>query len=257
MSFGNGNGNGTATLQGRVALVTGAGRGIGRAIALELAHRGAAVAVNYRASKAEAESLAEEIQAAGAECMVVQGDVASSEQAHHVVQAVLDKWKRLDILVNNAGITRDRSMRKMADDEWADVINVNLNGTYYCTSAALPAMMEQKFGRVINISSYVGQAGNFGQVNYAASKGGMIAFTKAAAIEMAKYNITVNAVAPGFTCTEMLAKIPANVLDQIKAKIPMGRLARPEEIAKAAAFLACEGDYITGQQINVNGGIYM
>ena len=199
----------------------------------------------------------EEIEAAGAECMLVQGDVASSEQAHHVVQAVLDAWKRLDILVNNAGITRDRSLRKMADDEWADVINVNLNGTYYCTSAAIPAMIEQKFGRIINISSYVGQAGNFGQANYAASKGGMIAFTKAVAIEMAKYNITVNAVAPGFTCTEMLANIPANVLDQIKAKIPMGRLARPDEIAKATAFLACEGDYITGQQININGGIYM
>ncbi len=251
------NGNGTAALHGRVALVTGAGRGIGRAIALELAHRGAAVAVNYRVSQKEAESLKEEIEAAGAECMLVQGDVASSEQAHHVVQAVLDKWKRLDILVNNAGITRDKSFRKMADDEWADVINVNLNGTYYCTSAALPAMIEQKFGRIINISSFVGQAGNFGQANYAASKGGMIAFTKAAAIEMAKYNVTVNVIAPGFTCTEMLATVPPNVLDQIRAKIPMGRLARPDEIAKAAAFLASDGDYITGQQLNVNGGVYM
>jgi acetoacetyl-CoA reductase len=252
-----GNGNGRAVLDGRVALITGAGRGIGRAIALELAHRGAAVAVNYRASQTDAESLAEEIRAAGAECMLVQGDVSVSAQAHHVVQAVLDAWKRLDILVNNAGITRDKSVRKMADEEWAEVINVNLNGTYYCTSAALPAMIEQKFGRIINISSFVGQAGNFGQANYAASKGGMIAFTKAVAIEMAKYNITVNAVAPGFTCTEMLAKIPPNVLEQIKAKIPMGRLAQPGEVAKAAAFLACDGDYITGQQLNVNGGVYM
>jgi acetoacetyl-CoA reductase len=257
VAISNGNGNGTAALHGRVALVTGAGRGIGRAIALELAHRGAAVAVNYRASQQDAESLQEEIEAAGAECMLVQGDVASSEEAHKIVKTVLDAWKRLDILVNNAGITRDKSFRKMADDEWADVINVNLNGTYYCTSAAIPAMIEQKFGRIINISSYIGQAGAFGQANYAASKGGIIAFTKAVAIEMAKYNITVNAIAPGFTCTEMLSKIPANVLDQIKAKIPMGRLARPEEIANAAAFLASEGDYITGQQLNVNGGVYM
>lgn len=257
MAIGNGNGNGTASLKGRVALVTGAARGIGRAIALELAHRGAAVAVNYRTSQTEAENLKEEIEAAGAECMLVKGDVASSDEAHRVIREVLDAWKRLDVLVNNAGITRDRSFRKMADDEWADVINVNLNGTYYCTSAAIPAMIEQKFGRIINISSYVGQAGAFGQANYAASKGGMIAFTKAVAIEMAKYNITVNAVAPGFTCTEMLAQIPANVMEQIKAKIPMGRLARPDEIAKAAAFLACDGAYITGQQLNINGGIYM
>jgi acetoacetyl-CoA reductase len=257
VAISNGNGNGTAALHGRVALVTGAARGIGRAIALELAHRGAAVAVNYRTSLTEAESLAEEIRAAGVDCMLVQGDVGSSDQAHLVVKAVLDAWKRLDIVVNNAGITRDKSLRKMADDEWADVINVNLNGTYYCTSAAIPAMIEQKFGRIINISSYVGQAGSFGQANYAASKGGMVAFTKAVAIEMAKYNITVNAVSPGFTCTEMLAKIPDNVLDQIKAKIPMGRLARPEEIAKAAAFLATDADYITGQQISVNGGVYM
>jgi acetoacetyl-CoA reductase len=251
------NGNGTAALHGRVALVTGAGRGIGRAIALELAHRGAAVAVNYRVSLTEAESLQEEIEASGVDCLLVQGDVASSAQAHRVVKTVLDAWKRLDILVNNAGITRDKSLRKMADDEWADVINVNLNGTYYCTSAAIPTMIDQKYGRIINISSFVGQAGNFGQANYAASKGGMIAFTKAAAIEMAKYNVTVNTIAPGFTCTEMLSSIPSNVLEQIKAKIPMGRLARPEEVAKAVAFLAADGDYITGQQININGGVYM
>jgi 3-oxoacyl-(acyl-carrier-protein) reductase len=251
------NGNGTAALKGRVAIVTGAARGIGRAIALELAHRGAAIAIIDRGNLPEAEHLKEEIRAIGNDCMFVQGDVSSSDDAHRVVKTVVDAWKRLDILVNNAGITRDKSFRKMADDEWADVIHVNLNGTYYCTSAAIHVMIEQKFGRIINIASYVGQAGNFGQANYAASKGGIIAFTKAVAIEMAKYNITVNAIAPGFTCTEMVAKIPANVLDQIKAKIPMGRLARPEEIAQAAAFLACEGDYITGQQLNINGGVYM
>jgi 3-oxoacyl-(acyl-carrier-protein) reductase len=251
------NSNGHPTLEGRVALITGAGRGIGRAIALELAHRGAAVAVNYRRSAKEAQSLSEEIQALGRDCLLVQGDVAAGKEAQRVVEAVVAAWGRLDILVNNAGITRDRSLRKMADDEWSDVINVNLSGTYYCTRAAIPTMINQNYGRIINISSYVGQAGNFGQCNYAASKGGIIAFTKAAAIELAKNNITINTVAPGFTCTEMLANIPANVLDQIKSKIPLGRLARPDEIAKAAAFLATEADYMTGQQLNINGGIYM
>jgi NAD(P)-dependent dehydrogenase (short-subunit alcohol dehydrogenase family) len=187
----------------------------------------------------------------------VPGDVAQPEEARRVVGRVIEEWKRLDILVNNAGITRDRSMRKLADDEWADVINVNLNGTFYCTSAAIPAMVEQNFGRIINISSFVGQAGNFGQANYAASKGGIIAFTKTLAIEMAKFNITANAVAPGFTATDMLTQVPANIQDQIKTKIPMGRFGTPEEVAKTVAFLATEGDYITGQQINVNGGIYM
>jgi acetoacetyl-CoA reductase len=249
--------NGSAALEGKVALVTGAGKGIGRAIALELAHRGAAVAVNYHASKEHAESLAEQIREAGSECLVIQGDVASKEEARQVVQKVLDTWGRLDILVNNAGITRDKSMRKMSDDDWADVINVNLNGTYYCTSAALPSMIDHKFGRIINISSFVGQAGNFGQANYAASKGGIIAFTKVLALETARYNITANAIAPGFTCTEMLSQIPANVLDQIRAKIPMQRFAQPAEVAKAAAFLATDGEYITGQQLNINGGLYM
>ncbi len=254
---GNGNGNGAACLQGKVALVTGAARGIGRAVSLALACRGAAVALNYRASRAEAEHLAQQIQDLGAECLLIQGDVSVKDEARAVIQKVLDEFKRLDILVNNAGITRDKTLRKMMDDDWNHVISVNLNGTYYCTSAAVPIMIEQKFGRIINIASYVGQAGNFGQANYAASKGGVIAFTKTAALELAKHNITANAIAPGFTCTEMLSQIPANILDQIKAKIPLGRLAMPDEIAKAVVFLAADGDYITGQQININGGLYM
>ena len=250
-------GNGKAALHGRVALVTGAGRGIGRAIALELAHRGAAVALNYRNNPQHVKVLADQIEALGAEYILIQGDVGYSEDAHRVVRTVLDRWKRLDILVNNAGITHDKSMRRMSDDEWSDVIKVNLIGTYHCTRAAIPAMIEQKFGRIINISSLVGQEGNPGQANYPAGKGGIFAFTKTAAAELAKYNITVNAIAPGFTCTGMLASIPSNVLAQICAKIPLGRLAQPDEIAKAAAFLATEGDYITGQQLNVNGGLYM
>jgi NAD(P)-dependent dehydrogenase (short-subunit alcohol dehydrogenase family) len=238
-------------------LATGSARGIGRAVAIQLARRGAAIAVNYRSSKSEAESLAADLEELGADCMLIQGDVGVKDEARRIVKDVLDAWKRLDILVNNAGITRDKSMRKMCDDDWADVINVNLNGTYYCTSAALPAMIEQKFGRIINISSFVGQAGAFGQANYAASKGGIIAFTKTLALEMAKYNITANVVAPGYTCTEMLAGIPANILDQIRVRIPLGRFANPEEIGKAVEFLAADGDYVTGQQLNVNGGVYM
>jgi len=256
---GNGNGNGTrqGSLTGRVALVTGASRGIGRAIAVELARCGANVALNFRADAKQAESAAAEIREFGVECLLVQGDVAKKGEAVRIVQEVLGKWQRLDILVNNAGITRDRSMRKMTDDDWAAVINVNLNGTFYCTSAAVPAMMNQRFGRIINISSVVGQMGAFGQANYSASKGGIIAFTKTLALEMAKYNVTANAIAPGFTSTEMVDAIPEEIAAQIKAKIPLGRFAAPEEIAKAAVFLAAEGDYITGQELNVNGGYHM
>jgi len=253
-----GNGNFRATsLAGKVALVTGAGRGIGRAIALELARRGANVALNFRADAKHAESASDEILELGVECLLVQGDVAKKGEAARIVKEVLDKWQRLDILVNNAGITRDRSMRKMTDEDWAAVINVNLNGTFYCTSAAVPAMINQRFGRIINISSVVGQMGAFGQANYAASKGGIIAFTKALALEMARFNITANAIAPGFTSTEMVDAIPEEIAAQIKAKIPLGRFASPEEIAKAAAFLAADGDYITGQELNVNGGYHM
>jgi acetoacetyl-CoA reductase/3-oxoacyl-[acyl-carrier protein] reductase len=258
LADGNGSRNDTPTsLAGKVALVTGATRGIGRAIALELVRRGANVGLNFRADVTHAESAADEIRELGGECLLVQGDVAKKGEAARIVKEVLGKWQRLDILVNNAGITRDRSMRKMTDDDWAAVIDVNLNGTFYCTSAALPAMINQRFGRIINISSVVGQMGAFGQANYSASKGGIIAFTKTLALEMARFNITANAIAPGFTSTEMVDAIPEEIAAQIKAKIPLGRFASPEEIAKAAAFLAADGDYITGQELNVNGGYHM
>ena len=250
-------GNGSSSLKGKVALVTGASRGIGRAIAIEFARRGAAVAVNFRTGAEHAEAVAKEIHDMGGECILIKGDVSKKEEAHRIVQEVLDKWKRLDILVNNAGITRDKTLRKMTEDDWAEVISVNLNGTFYCTSAAVPAMMNQKFGRIINISSVVGQAGAFGQANYSASKGGIIAFTKTLALELARHNITANAIAPGYTSTEMVAAIPEDVAAKIKARIPLGRFAEPEEVAKAAVFLAADGDYITGQELNVNGGVYM
>ncbi len=260
-------------LDGRVALVTGGARGIGRAIAVALAAEGAKVAINYFSSEAAAREVLDELAAArrdraqahslgGADSaeeryMALQGDVSNAEQARGMVKTLAEKWGRLDILVNNAGITRDRTLRKLSDEDWLAVINNNLNSVYYCTTAAMQVMIDQQYGRIINISSYVGQAGNFGQANYGASKRGIIAFTKTAALELARYNITVNALAPGFTLTDMLAKVPENVQDQIKAKIPMGRFGQPEEIAKAVLFLAADGDYITGQQINVNGGVYM
>src|SRR5579864_429996 len=255
---GNGhNGNGFHSLEGKVALVTGASRGIGRAIAIELARRGANVAIDYKVDATHAKQVSEEIRALGVECLVLQGDVGNRDDARRIVKEVLEKWQRLDILVNNAGITRDHSMRKMTDEDWAEVINVNLNGTFYCTSAALPAMMNQRFGRIINISSMVGQAGAFGQANYSASKGGITAFTKTLALEMAKYNITANTIAPGYTSTEMVDAIPEEVAAQLKSKIPLGRFAQPEEVAKAAGFLATDADYITGQELNVNGGCHM
>jgi acetoacetyl-CoA reductase/3-oxoacyl-[acyl-carrier protein] reductase len=244
-------------LEGRTAIVTGAARGIGRAIALRLAAEGARVAVNYRTSEVEAKQVVEEIAARGGEALLVQANVCDVVESRGLVRRVIDQWGRLDVLVNNAGITRDRSLRKLTDEDWLTVIDNNLHSVYLCTTAAVPIMIEQQYGRIINISSYVGQAGNFGQANYAASKGGIIAFTKTAAIELAKYNVTVNAIAPGFTLTDMLRKVAPEVQTQIKARIPMGRFGEPDEVAKVVVFVAADGDYITGQQINVNGGIYM
>jgi acetoacetyl-CoA reductase len=244
-------------LTGRVALVTGASRGIGRAIALELASRGATVVINFCNSIKHAQQLCDDIEAAGGQGSLLQGNVSDREEARRVIHRLLDLYGRIDILVNNAGITRDRSFRKMTDSDWLEVIETNLNSIFYTTSAAVPSMIEHKYGRIVNIASFSGQAGNFGQANYAASKGGIIAFTKVLALELAKYSITANVVAPGFTSTDMLTAIPGDILDQIRTRIPLGRFAQPEEVAKAVAFLICDGDYVTGQQININGGIYM
>jgi acetoacetyl-CoA reductase/3-oxoacyl-[acyl-carrier protein] reductase len=244
-------------LDGRFALITGAARGIGRAIAHSLAAEGATIAINYQTSEADARSLADELDRKGRQTLLLKGNVGERAFWTSMLEKIKDNWGRLDILVNNAGITRDKSMRKMTDEDWDAVLHTNLNACYYGVSAFMPMMIEQKYGRIINISSFVGQAGNFGQANYAASKGAIIAFTKTAAIELARYNVTCNALAPGFTETSMLAKVPENVQQQILARIPMGRFGQPEEIAKAVLFLAADGDYITGQQINVNGGVYM
>ena len=244
-------------LEGKTALVTGASRGIGRAIALELAREGAKVAVNYQSSDAAAKEVADEINKSGGACILVKANLADPREARGTVKKVADQFGHLDILVNNAGITRDKRIGKMTDEEWLEVIGTNLNAAFFCTSAAIPIMTGQSYGRIVNISSMNGQVGAFGQANYSASKGGIIAFTRTAALELAKSNITVNAIAPGFTETDMFAKVPANLQAQIRGKIPLNRFAQPEEIAKAVIFLVADGDYITGQQINVNGGAFM
>ena len=244
-------------LEGRKALVTGGAKGIGRAIVRALASEGADIAINFLSSGAEAEALAEELDTAGRSTLLFKGNVGERPTWNEMMDKIKQTWGRLDILVNNAGITRDKTLRKMTDDDWLTVLNTNLNACYFGVSAAMPMMVEQKYGRIINISSFVGQAGNFGQANYSASKGGIIAFTKTAAMELAKYNVTCNSLAPGFTETGMLAKVAEHVQAQILSRIPMGRFATPEEIAKAVLFLAADGDYVTGQQINVNGGVYM
>lgn len=244
-------------LEGKVAIVTGASRGIGRSIALELARAGAKVAINYQNNEDKAQAVLAEIAALPGAALLVKANVGVSTEARAMVARVFDEFGRLDILVNNAGITRDTSLKKMTDDQWQDVIQTNLNGYFYCTSAAIPMMSEQKWGRIINISSMNGQIAAFGQANYSASKGGIIAFTKTAALELARNGITVNTVSPGFTETDMFANVPEKIQAQIKERIPLGRFGKPEEIAKAVLFLATDGDYITGQQINVNGGAYM
>jgi 3-oxoacyl-(acyl-carrier-protein) reductase len=246
-----------ARLDGKTALVTGASRGIGRAIALELAQAGARVALNYQNNDAKAQAVADEIAKLGGAAMLVKANVGDSKEARAMVKQVASEFGRLDVLVNNAGVTRDTSLRKMTDEQWEEVIKTNLNGYFYCTSAAIPVMIEQKYGRIINVSSMNGQIPAFGQANYSASKGGIIAFTRTAALELAKSGITVNGVSPGFTETDMFSQVPEKVQEQIKTRIPMGRFAKPEEIAKAVVFLAVDGDYITGQQINVNGGAFM
>jgi acetoacetyl-CoA reductase/3-oxoacyl-[acyl-carrier protein] reductase len=246
-----------ARLDGKTALVTGASRGIGRAIAVALAREGAKVAVNYQSNDAKAKEVADEITKFGGTCLLVKANVADPKEARAMVKRVADQFTHLDILVNNAGVTRDKLLPKMTDEDWLEVIQTNLNACFFCTSAAIPYMTAQSYGRIVNISSMNGQVGARGQANYSASKGGIMAFTRTAAVELCKSGITVNSVSPGYTETDMFAKVPNDIQIQIKAKIPLGRFAQPEEIARAVVFLVAEGDYITGQTIGVNGGGYM
>lgn len=244
-------------LQGKVALVTGSGRGIGRATAIRLAREGAAVAVNFKASRESATETLRLIGEAGAKGALVQGDVSVPEEADRVVKEALGLGGgKLDIVVNNAGITRDNLLVRMTLEEWDAVLDLNLRGAFLVTKAALRPMMRQRGGRIVNIASIAGLTGNAGQANYSAAKAGLIAFTRTVAREMASRNITANAVAPGFIPTELTAPLPQSVKDAILAQVPLGRFGTPEDVAAAVAFLVSDdAAYITGQVLVVDGGI--
>jgi 3-oxoacyl-[acyl-carrier protein] reductase len=245
-------------VEGRVALVTGGGRGIGRAIAVRLAREGARVAISYRSNDAAAEETVELVRKAGVECETFKGDVASLEDVEALMKGVGEAFGAVEILVNNAGTTRDNILLRMKDSEFDEVLATNLKGTYLCTRAALRGMVRARWGRIVNISSVVGLLGNAGQANYAASKAGIIGFTKSVAREVAGRGITANAVAPGYVETELTGVLPENIKEQILGQVPMGRLGEPEEIAEVVMFLAGEcAAYVTGQTIAVDGGMVM
>lgn len=243
-------------LRGQVAIVTGASRGIGRAVALAFAAEGANVAVNYASSSTAAEEVVAEITGAGGNAVALQADVSKADQVDALVNAVMEKWSRVDILVNNAGITRDTLLLRMKPEDWQAVIDLNLTGVFLCTRAASKIMLKQRSGRIINISSVAGQMGNPGQANYSAAKAGVIGFTKTVAKELASRGITVNAVAPGFIATDMTSNLKS---EEILKFIPLGRYGQPEEIAGMVRFLAADASaaYITGQVFNVDGGMVM
>ncbi len=277
-------------LEGKVALVTGGSRGIGRAISLRLVKEGADIFINYQTTKEHAEKVSKLIDQIGAaveldeltekidrienkelakeisrsienirkHSYIYKANVGKMDEVYSMRDEVLKEFGRIDILVNNAGIVRDKSFVKMTSDMWTDVLSVNLDGAFYCTKAFVEEMLERKYGRIINISSVIGRMGNFGQANYTASKAGMIGLTKALAKEFAGKGITVNAITPGFVDTDMVKSVPDEAMKSIISKIPLGRLGKASEVAGAVAYLASEdGDYITGQIIDINGGLYI
>ena len=245
-------------LQGKVCLVTGGSRGIGRAIVQAMNQAGADVAFTYQFSTEQADALAASLNYNGTRCRAFQANVASLEEMQKVIQKVTTELGPVSVLVNNAAINRDKSFLKMTRDMWDEVMSVNLDGVFHTTQIVAQDMVGAGWGRIINISSIVGQTGNFGQANYAATKGALISFTESLARELAKKGITVNAVAPGFIETDMVSGMPEAALNQVKAMTPMGRLGKPEEIADAVVFLASpRSSYVTGQVLGVNGGMYM
>src|SRR3954447_4949196 len=251
---------GSGDLGGKVAFVTGGTRGIGAAIGRRLAGHGATVAAGYSRDREAAERYCAELQSHGTTTSLHQGNVGSADDCRRTINEVLEQHGRLDVLVNNAGITIDRTVLKMTDEDWYRVLAVNLSGAFFMSQAALPHMLERGCGRIINISSIIGERGNIGQANYAASKSGLFGLTMTMAREAAKQcsNITVNAVAPGFIETDMLQSVPEKVLDSIRAQIPLGRLGQPEEVARVVHFLCADASgYITGQVWGVNGGMEM
>lgn len=245
-------------LKGKTALVTGGSRGIGRATCVALAREHAGIAVNYRSNDAAATETVKELTALGVEAKAYKANISDEAESNILIERIMKDFGHIDVLVNNAGITRDRSFLKMTRDQWHTVLLVNLDGPFNITHAVLPQMVDRGWGRIINISSIVAQMGNFGQANYAVAKGGLIAFTKSLAREVACKGITVNAVSPGFIETDMTAEVPDAVLDTVKKLTPMGRLGKPEEVARAVRFLAApQASFITGEVININGGLYM
>jgi 3-oxoacyl-[acyl-carrier protein] reductase len=247
-----------AQLSDRVAVVTGASRGIGRGIALELARRGATVVVNYNSNASAAEEVVKEIVEAGGTAIAVQADVSSLDQAATLIKTAADTFGKIDILINNAGTTRDTLIMRMKEDEWDTVINTNLKSAWNCSKSVVRGMMKNRSGRIINITSVSGIAGNEGQTNYSASKAGMIGLTKALAREVASRSITVNAVAPGFVATDLTSDLPVDILERLNDHIPLGRWGTVEDVACAVAFLASdEAGYITGQVLSVDGGLVM
>ena len=245
-------------LTGKTALVTGGSRGIGKAIVLRLATQGADVAFSYRGTQPAAEATVAEIEALGRKALAIQADARSAEGAEALVKAVLEAFGRIDILVNNAGITRDNLIMRMSQDEWVDVLETNLFGAFFALKAVTRPMLKARGGRIINITSVSGQAGQMGQANYSSAKAGLIGLTKAAARELASRGITVNAVAPGFVLTELTQDLPEALKDEITSRTPLGRFGTTEEIANAVAFLASdEAAYITGQVLAVDGGLVM
>ena len=242
----------------QVVIVTGASRGIGRAVAVRFGQDGAAVIVNYKGSEDAAKETVKAIEAAGGTATLVQGDVSQRDDAERMVETAIQQYGQIDVLVNNAGITRDQLLMRMTDDDWDAVLDTNLKGAFYTTRAVLRPMLRKRAGRIINISSVVGLAGNAGQGNYAAAKAGIIGFTKSIAREVASRNITVNAVAPGYITTDMTDAIPVNMKGKLIEQIPLARLGTPEDVAGVVAFLASPAAaYMTGNVLRVDGGMVM
>ena len=242
----------------KVAIITGSSRGIGKAIAIALAEKEMRVVINNSSQNIEGQKVVDDLQKAGKIALYLPANVSDKLQVAQMVEKTIATFGRIDLLVNNAGITRDKRTENLSEDMWQEVVSTNLTGTFNCTKAVLFYMQKQESGCIINISSIVGEIGNIGQANYAASKGGIIAFTKTLAKEFASFGIRVNALAPGFIDTDMLKTIPKGIIQEVVAKIPLGRLGKPEEIANVVTFLASpEASYVTGQVISVNGGLLM